>query len=113
MMLKDIVDRLHLVVRCGGDRLDREVSGAYAGDLLSVVMANSEAGDVWITMQIHVNILAVALLKELAAIILVQGRQPTEDTLKKAVEEKVPILVSNLPAFETAGRLHEMIRGEP
>jgi len=113
MMLKDIVDRLHLAVRCGGDGLDRDVSGAYAGDLLSDVMANSKAGDVWITMQVHVNVLAVAVLNELAAIILVQGRQPTEETLKKAAEEKVPILISSLPAFETAGRLYAMIGGDP
>jgi hypothetical protein len=89
------------------------VRGAYSGDLLSDVMANSEAGDVWITMQIHVNIVAVAVLNELAAIILVQGRQPAEETLKKAAEEKVPILVSTLPAFETAGRLFAMIGGDP
>jgi hypothetical protein len=112
-MLKDIVDRLHLTVRCGEDRLDRDVRGAYSGDLLSDVMANSEAGDVWITMQIHVNTIAVAVLNELAAIILVQGRQPAEETLKKAAEENVPILVSALPAFETAGRLFAMIGGDP
>lgn len=111
MKLKEIVERLHLSVRCGEDRLDQLVTGGYASDLLSDVIANSKAGNVWVTMQVHANIVAVAVLKDLAGIIVVQGRQPAEDTLKKAKEEKVPILVSDLPAFETVGKLHPLIDG--
>jgi hypothetical protein len=108
MRLKEIVDPLNLTVQCGAEHLDRDVTGGYASDLLSDVIANSKAGNVWITMQVHVNIVAVAVLKELAAIIIVQGRAPAEDTLTKAREEHVPILVSPLPAFETAGRLYAL-----
>ena len=111
MMLKEVVDRLHLTVRCAGNQLDQVVTGGYAGDLLSDVIANSKAGNVWITMQIHPNIVAVAVLKELAGIIIVHGRQPAEDTLKRGGEEKVPIFVSDLPAFETIGRLYSLIDG--
>ncbi len=81
------------------------------GDLLSDVIANSRAGNVWITMQVHSNIVAVAVLKELSAIIIVQGRQPAEDTVRRATEETVPVLVSNRPTFETAGRLYSLIAG--
>jgi hypothetical protein len=108
MNLREIVDKLSLKVRCGADHLDREVTGGFVSDLLSNVIAQSKPGDVWLTMQVHVNIVAVAVLKELAAIILVQGREPAEDTLKKAIEEKVAILVSDLPAFATAGKLYAM-----
>ena len=110
MKLEEVAEQLHLSVRCGGDQLERDVTGGYAGDLLSDVIANSKAGDIWITMQVHVNIVAVAVLKDLAAIVLVRGREPAEETLEKAVREKVPILVSDLPAFETAGRLFETNR---
>jgi len=64
-------------------------------------------------MQVHVNIVAVAVLKELVGIVLVQGREPAEETLKKAVEEHVPILISPSPAFETAGKLSAMLTKGP
>lgn len=106
--LKDIVDELQLAIRCTGDQLERRVSGGYASDLLSDVIANSKPGNLWITMQTHVNIVAVAVLKELAAIVIVQGREPAEETLKKAREEKVTLLVSKYPAYETSGRLYSL-----
>ena len=112
MTLRETVERLHLSVRCCEDRLDRVVTGAYSGDLMSDVIANGKAGNVWITMQVHLNIVAVAVIKELAGIIIVQGRQPAGDTLKKATDEHVPIAVSELPAFEVAGKLYaDMLSG--
>jgi len=71
-------------------------------------MANAKAGDVWVTLQVHQNIVAVAALKELAAVILIGGRQPERQTLAKAEEENIPLLLSELPAFEVAGRLYQM-----
>jgi hypothetical protein len=111
MTLREIVERLHLTVQCGADRLEQEVTGGYSGDLLSDVIANSKTGSLWITMQVHVNIVAVAVLKDLAGIIIVQGRQPADDTLKKAGEQHIPILVGDLPAFETAGNLAALLAG--
>ena len=112
MRLKDIVERMPLSVGCGADRLDEDVRGGYAGDLLSDVIANSAAGDLWITMQVHVNIVAVAVLKDLAGIILIGGREPAEETLRKATSEHVPILLSRLSAFETAGKLYSIINDD-
>jgi hypothetical protein len=108
MTLKEINAKLDLLVRCGEEKLNQEVTGGYAGDLLSDVMANSKAGNLWITMQVHVNTVAVAVLKELSAIVLVQGREPAEDTLKRARDEHVVILVSKQPTFEVVGRLYEL-----
>lgn len=107
MTLNEVVDSLGLAVCCGSDRLQHDVTGGYASDLLSDVIANSKAGNVWVTMQVHVNIVAVAVLKELAAIVLVHGREPADDTLRKARDEHVAILVSRLPAFETVGKLYD------
>ncbi len=108
MTLREITGALELEVACGADLLERDVEGGYVGDLLSDVLAHSDAGQVWITMQAHVNIVAVAVLKELAAIILVNGRSPADDTVKKALEEHVPILLSAETAFAVAGRLHRL-----
>jgi hypothetical protein len=112
MKLKDVVNGLGLQVRCGADRLDREVRGGYASDLLSDVMANTKAGDLWITLQIHQNIVAVASLNDLAGIILVNHREPEDVTRRKAEEEGVVLMVSPSSTFEVAGRLFGMgVRG--
>jgi hypothetical protein len=71
-------------------------------------MANTKDGYIWITLQTHQNIVAVATLKELSGIILVNNRTPDADTLKKADEEGIPILVSSLSAFEIAGLLYNL-----
>ncbi len=108
MKLKDIITALNLQVKMGEDLLEREVTGGYAGDLLSDALANSKKGNIWITLQIHQNIVAVACSKELSGIIIVNGRKPEEETLKKAQEEKIPVLISNLLTYEVAGRLYEI-----
>jgi len=105
--VREIVEKLSLSVSCGDDRLDEKITGGYVSDLLSDVMANSSPGNVWITMQAHTNVVAVASLKELAAIIVVQGRQPGDDTVERARSEKVTILGTTLPAFALAGKLYE------
>jgi hypothetical protein len=111
--VESLIERFGLSVCCAGESLNTEVTGGYSSDLLSDVIANSNAGNVWVTMQVHVNIVAVAVLKELAAIILINGRKPAEDTLRKAVDEKVTVLTSPLPAFETIGKLYESGIGKP
>ena len=109
MNLETIVQSLHLKVKFGEGILNVEVRGGYVGDLLSDVMANSHKGDLLITRQIHQNIVAVASLNELAGIVLVQGAEPAAATLEKAAREKIPLLVADLPAFEVAGRIYQMI----
>jgi len=112
MKLQEIIRELSLEVRCATHNLDKPINGGYASDLLSDVMANAKKDDIWITLQIHQNIVGVASLKELAGIIIVNGRQPEEEALKKAEEEDIPILLTELPAFEIVGRLYQLgIRG--
>ena len=113
MKLAEIARALKLETRAAPSRLDNEVTGGYASDLLSDVIANSREGDVWITLQVHVNIVAVASMKDLAGIILVNDREPQEDTTQKAEAESIPVMVSKLPTFELVGRLYDLgIRGE-
>jgi predicted transcriptional regulator len=112
MTLREVVESSRLEILAGPEGLDKEVTGGYASDLLSDVIANSRAGNLWVTMQTHRNIIAVATLKELAAVVLVNGRTPDPETLEKAREERAVLLGSRLPAFELVGRLYGMgIRG--
>lgn len=112
MTLSDLATRLELTVFTPGLALDRPVGGGYASDLLSDVIGHARKDDLWVTMQVHPNIVAVAVLKELAAIVLVGGRVPAPETLAQAGREKVPVLGTGLGTFELVGRLYGMgVRG--
>jgi predicted transcriptional regulator len=108
MTIREVVDTSSLEILACPEGLEKEITGGYASDLLSDVIANSKAGNLWVTLQTHRNIVAVATLKELAAVVLVNGRIPDPETLEKAREEKVTLLGSRLPAFELVGRLYRM-----
>ncbi len=109
MNLETIAKELKLEVRCASENLKNNVTGGYTGDLLSDVIANSREGYIWITRQVHQNIVAVASLKDHAGIILINSCQPTKETLEKATQEKIPIMVSDLPAFELTGRIYNLL----
>ena len=105
MTIADLTAKLDLKVYTAGAGLGRPVGGGYAGDLLSDVMAHGRKDDLWLTIQVHPNIVAVAVLKELAAIVLANGREPAAETVERAEKEGVPILGSAAPVYELAGRL--------
>jgi predicted transcriptional regulator len=106
--VSEIREHLGLEAVAGAKGLAREVRAGYCGDLLSDVIANAGQGSVWITIQGHQNVVAVAVLKEMAALILANGRQPDEETRTKADEEGIPLLLSPLKSFQLAGRLYEL-----
>ncbi len=109
MKLKEIVENLQLQVLVGQERLETEVTGGYTSDLLSDVMANSKGKNLWITLQTHENIVAVAKLKDLAGIIIINNRKPDEETLKRAKDEQVTLLASGESAFSITGKLYGLI----
>jgi len=106
--LSELVEKLNLEVRSAKGNLGRDITGGYASDLLSDVLANSNEGNVWVTLQIHQNVVAIASMKELAGVILVNRREPEQETIEKAEEEGIVIMVSELPAFELVGRLYQL-----
>ena len=110
MNIADVVNKLNLDVLAGKSHLNKEVTGGYCADLLSDVMANANEGDLWITLQIHKNILAVATLKEIAAIIIVKGLKPDEETLAVSEKEEIPILSTKESAFDIAGKLYQLVK---
>ena len=85
-----------------------EISGAYCGDLLSWVMGNGEPGQAWITVQVHPNVIAVALLREFSCVIVADGANVTDEMIRKSTDEQLVMLESNLPAYETAKVLAEL-----
>jgi len=107
MKLRDLMAELGLE-HLSGEKLDVDVAGGYVSDMLSDVMGNAPEGALWITLQKHQNIVAVAVMKSLAAVVLVKGRQPDEDTLSRAKEEDVVLLKTPLSAFEVVGKLYAL-----
>lgn len=104
----EVAQALGLTVLAGEEGLGRTVTGAQVSDLLSYVMAQGRAGDLWVTIQTHPNIIAVAALARLAGIVVAAGFDPGEETLDRADEENTPVLVSEESAFRVAGRLYEL-----
>jgi hypothetical protein len=109
LKVNDIIDRLALNTRVSGD-MYKYVTGCYISDLLSDVMANSKDGELWITLQTHPNIVAVAVIKGISGIIITNGRSPEPDTVKKAEAENITILTTPKTTFETAGILYNIIK---
>ncbi len=108
MTIADIVKQLSLSVQAASSRLDAEVTGGYASDLLSCVMAKARQGNVWVTLQSHINIVAVAALLQLAAVIITEGKLPDAATLDKANEEGIPILTTASTTFKVVGQLAQL-----
>ena len=108
MKVEKIVEELSLKVLTGRDCLQREISSVYCGDLLSRVMAKSSKNSLWITIQVHVNIVAVASLLEMACIVIPEDIAVDEKTLAKAEEEQVVILSSSMSAYTLSGRMYRL-----
>ena len=108
MNLKEIAEKLNLETRFAVDNLETEVNTGYSSDLLSDVLANSNEKDLWITLQIHPNIVAIASIKDLAGIVIINGREPEEETIESAKEKGVSIMVSKMTAFELSGKLYAL-----
>ena len=109
MTVKEMIGQLGLECLVEAN-LDTEITGAYASDLLSDVMGNARSGQVWITMQTHKNVTAIASLRDLPAVIIVRGGVPDEDMLEHARDEDVCILVSQDATFEVCGKLFEALK---
>ena len=108
MKVSEIVEKLDLKVYSGREGLNREISGGYVSDLLSDVMGNAREGEVWITLQVHQNVMAIASLKDLAAVILVNNLEPQENTVRHSDNENIPVLGTSLSTFEIAGKLYKI-----
>jgi len=91
---------------------DPDITRGYASDLLSDVLANAPTGGVLVTLQVHLNVIAVAGHAGLQAVIFSSGRRPEADVIAKAAEEGLILFSSPADTFELTGRLYQLgIRG--
>ncbi len=109
MNLKDIIKALDLKVLTQEKDFSALIpSAGYCADLLSCVMSGAPHQGIWVTLQAHNNIVAVAALLDLNAVIVTEGAQPDAETIQKANEEGVTLLATNEKSFEICGKLWEL-----
>ena len=106
--VKEIVDALGLKVLAGEENLLEPVQGGYASDLLSCVMAEAKTGYIWVTMQGHPNVVAVASLLDLAAVVVSENSPVEGVTIQRAGEKGIPLLATEHDTFTTVARLAEL-----
>ncbi|MBT9164266.1 MAG: hypothetical protein DDT22_00130 [candidate division WS2 bacterium] len=105
MLLREVIDSLNLQVLSKGN-LEVEVRSGIVSDLLSYVMGNAKEGDLWLTIQTHMNVVAVASLCKVAAVIVTSNLEVNEEVINKAQEEGITILKSSLSSYELSGNLY-------
>jgi DRTGG domain-containing protein len=109
MNLQQIIDQLDLTVLTEPrDFTSISTLGGYSSDLLSCVMAGAKKGHVWITLQAHLNIVAVAALTEVAAVIITENAQPDEASVTRANQQGVILLSTPQATYQVNGRLWEL-----
>lgn len=86
---------------------ENEVQCGYACDLLSWVMAHGSDGMAWITVQTHMNVIAVASLHEMSCVIIPEGIAVEQEVLDKAAEEGIAVLGTGLDAYRICGKMAE------
>lgn len=109
MTLDEIIKQLSLEILTENKDFNQvQVSGGYASDLLSCVMSGAKRGNLWLTLQAHVNIVAVAALLELSAVIISEDAQPDEATIQRANQQDVTLLSASQDTYTLAGKLWDL-----
>ena len=101
---KQIFELVHI-----GDDPEADISKLFCCDLLSVAMGKAPAGGCWVTVMANMNTLAVAALTETACIVLAEGITLDENCVQKAIQQGITVFCTELPVFEAALRVHELI----
>jgi predicted transcriptional regulator len=109
MTVKELAASCELGVLCHADG-ERNVNGAYVGDLLSWVMGRATQDNAWITIMSNVNVIAVASLTDVSCVILAEGVTPDDEILRLAEEKGINLLSSKLPTFEIAVKISEFVK---
>lgn len=107
MLLANIAQNLNLTP-INETGADIDVTSGYASDLLSDVLAKARNGAIWVTNQKHINIIGVAVMLNLAGVVIAGGIDPEPNTVTKAKVENVALYTTDMSLYELVGKLNEM-----
>jgi len=102
MTVRELIDSGLFEVINRGDNLDREITKPFCCDLLSIAMGRAPEGCVWVTVMGNMNTLAVAALADAACLVMAEGAALDEMALKKAEDQGITVMKTELPVFEAA-----------
>lgn len=108
MNINEMKNELGLTLLCGSE-LEREITGCYCGDLLSWVMSRAREGDVWLTVMGNINSIGVAVLADVACIVLTENAALDDDALKRAEQNGVVILRTEKNTYQIAAAISRLI----
>lgn len=109
MTISELCNKTGFKLVIGENLADREVTGAYACDLLSWVIGRAEEGNALVTVMTNINVIAVAVMADLSCVILTEGVTLDENAVQKALQNDVPVLASDKNTFETCTILGKVI----
>ena len=109
MDINNILEKCNFKILSGNDNLNRIVKTVFCCDLLSLAISRAPNDSCWLTVMGNLNTVAVATLTDISCIVLCEGVTMDNDGLKKAQEEKIPVLCTNMPIYETALKISEII----
>ncbi len=102
MKVSELAEKLNMDILTEGNGSSKDIKGMYICDLLSWAMSHAQKGDAWVTVHTHVNIIAVAVMADISCIIIPEGIEVEDATLKKAAQEGIEVLSTKKTAFEIA-----------
>lgn len=109
MTIKDLIKKTDFTIINSGSNLEFSISKPFCCDLLSIAMSKAPANSAWVTVMGNMNTLAVAVLADVACIILAEGVTLDTAAIEKAKQQDITVLQSNMQVFETALLVHELI----
>lgn len=105
MKISEFIPAIQAEILCGGQSLDRSLTGGYAGDMLSWVMARLQAGQAWFTILNSMNVIAVASLTECACVVLTEQVEMDPEVLARAEDKEIVVLRTPLTTYEACSVL--------
>ena len=109
MKMREVVELLDLeILTSTREFLDIDVSAGYTSDMLSCVMTGAENGSLWVTLMANLNIVAVATLLEIPAIIITENAQPDAATIARANQEGIVLLSTSADSFQVVSDLSDL-----
>lgn len=109
MDLQTILDHLDLTLLTKEMNFSHiSINSCYMSDLLSCVMTGAKPQSVWVTLIANINIVAVATLLEISAIIITENAQPNQETIDRANMEGIVLLSTSASSYTVSGQLWEL-----
>lgn len=111
MTVQQLIDSGEFAVKNVGENPEREITVPFCCDLLSIAMGRAPAGCAWVTVMGNMNTLAVASLTDAACVVMAEGAMLDDAAMKKAAEQEITVLATELPIFDAALRIYQMQHG--